>query len=226
MAQGSKGSTAKNGVVNGRTGRPPVTSRTEILAGARRVIDRDGWEKLTVRGLAGELGIGPTTMYHHVQDKESLLLLLLNEYASQIPRPDDLPTDPKERIVAATVVIHDALAAWPWAAEVLTANGFVGLFAASSLWPVETIVAATVETGRTLEQAVDVFRNIWFYTVGEILVQAHSPSRAIERDPFFTDLDPAQTPTLAEIGNAWPQLAQHPNYAGGLRAFVNGLLPD
>ncbi|MEV5967669.1 helix-turn-helix domain-containing protein [Kribbella sp. NPDC051952] len=209
---------------NGRTGRPPVTSRAEILAAARRLIDRDGWEKLTVRRLAAELGTGPTTMYHHVRDKEALLLLLLNEYASQMPRPE-LPSDPRDRIVTATIAIHDALAEWPWAAEVLTANGFVGLFAASSLWPVETVIAATVETGRTLEEAVDVFRNIWFYTVGEILVQAHSPDRAVERDPFFTDLDPTQTPHLAAIGNDWPQLATHPNYAAGLRAIVNGLLP-
>jgi AcrR family transcriptional regulator len=216
---------AQRSASNGRTGRPPVTSRAEILAAARRLIDRDGWEKLTVRRLAAELGIGPTTMYHHVRDKEALLLLLLNEYASQIPQPE-LPGDPKERIVTATIAIHDALAEWPWAAEVLTANGFVGLFAASSLWPVETIIAATVETGRTLEQAVDVFRNIWFYTVGEILVQAHSPRRAIERDPFFTDLDPAKTPHLAAIGNDWPLLATHPNYAGGLKSLINGLLPD
>ena len=39
----------------GRTGRPPVTSRAEILAAARQLIDRDGWEKLTIRRLAAEL---------------------------------------------------------------------------------------------------------------------------------------------------------------------------
>src|SRR5579875_1528408 len=65
---------------HGRTGRPPVTSRPEILAAARRLIDRDGWEKLSVRRLAAELGIGTTTLYHHLRDKEDLLLLLLNEY--------------------------------------------------------------------------------------------------------------------------------------------------
>src|SRR3954470_18770199 len=85
---------------SGRTGRPPVTSRPEILAAARRLIDRDGWEKLTVRRLAAELGIGATTLYHHVRDKEDLLLLLLNEYAGAIAQPA-LPSDPRDRIVAA-----------------------------------------------------------------------------------------------------------------------------
>src|SRR3954451_14787026 len=93
----------------GRTGRPPVTSRAQILAAARRLIDRDGWEKLTIRRLAAELGIGSTTLYPHVRDKEDLLLLLLNEYADQIPQPD-LPDEPRDRIVAAAIALHDGLA--------------------------------------------------------------------------------------------------------------------
>src|SRR4051812_40067317 len=95
-----------------RTGRPPVTSRAQILAAARQLIDRDGWETLTIRRLAAELGIGPTTLYHHVRDKEDLLLLLLDEYAGQIQHPD-LPTDPRDRIVVAATALHDSFAAWP-----------------------------------------------------------------------------------------------------------------
>src|SRR5690242_14353986 len=100
----------------GRTGRPPVTSRAEILAAARRLIDRDGWDKLTVRRLAAELSIGTTTLYHHVRDKDDLMLLVLNEYAGDIPRPD-LPRDPRERIVVAAAALHEGLAEWPWAAR-------------------------------------------------------------------------------------------------------------
>ena len=150
-----------------------MTSRPDILAAARRLIDRDGWETLTVRRLAAELGIGTTTLYHHVRDKEDLLLLLLNEYVGQIAQPV-LPSDPRERIVVAATVLHEALAAWPWAADVLTVDGFVGLLGEPALWTVETIVAGAVDAGCTLEQAVEVFRSVWYYTVGEILVRAHS----------------------------------------------------
>ncbi|MEU6756605.1 TetR/AcrR family transcriptional regulator, partial [Streptomyces sp. NPDC046685] len=47
-----------NAAPHGRVGRPPVTSRAQILIAARRLIDRDGWDKLTIRRLAGEIGIG------------------------------------------------------------------------------------------------------------------------------------------------------------------------
>jgi AcrR family transcriptional regulator len=213
----------------GRTGRPPVTSRADILAAARRLIDRDGWETLTVRRLAAELGIGTTTLYHHVRDKEDLLLLLLNEYAGQIAQPA-LPSEPRERIIVAAAALHEALAAWPWAADVLTVDGFVGVLSEPALGTVETIVAGAVDAGCTLEQAVEVFRSVWYYTVGEILVRAHSArakadgTRPAPADGFLGRVDPARLPRLAALGDQWPILAARDTYLTGLRAMVEGLL--
>lgn len=207
-----------------------MTSRAQILAAARQLIDREGWEKLTIRRLAAEAGIGATTLYHHIRNKEDLLILLLNDYVDQIERPE-LPADPRERIVTAALVMHDALAAWPWATEILTVDGFVGLLDASSLWPVETVVAGAADCGCTPEQAVDVFRNLWYYTVGEILVRAHSTGRGhtgnqhpTTRTPSFSSLDATQVPHLAAIGDQWPALAARNTYPHGIRAFINGLL--
>ncbi|MEU1042877.1 helix-turn-helix domain-containing protein [Streptomyces sp. NPDC005907] len=214
---------------HGRVGRPPVTSRTEILAATRRLIEQDGWEKLTIRRLAAEIGIGATTLYHHVRDKEDLLFLLIHEYAEQIPHPD-MPSDPRERIVASITAVHDGLAAWPWAAEVLTADGFVARLGDSALWLVETIVAGAVDYGCTPEQAVHVFRNLWYYTVGEILVRAHSARR---REEYLRSADRAaaadnpavaRMPHLSALGDRWAELSWQDTYPEALRAFVDGLL--
>jgi AcrR family transcriptional regulator len=220
---------ARPPAASGRTGRPRVTSRAEILTAARALIDREGWDKLTVRRLAAELGIGTTTLYHHVRDKEQLLLLLLNEYAGQISRPD-LPGDSRDRVVAAASALHEALATWPWAAEILTADGFVGLLGEPALWTVETIVDAAIDDGCSRQQAVTVFRSIWYYTVGEILVRAHSARARADGAPqpptggFFGQLDPSRLPRLAELGDDWPRLAARDTYPEGLRALVDGLL--
>ena len=214
---------------HGRTGRPPVTSRPEILAAARALIDRDGWEKLTVRRLATELGIGATTLYHHVRDKEDLLLLLINEYAGQITEPD-LPADPGGRIVGAATALHGALTDWPWATEVLTADGFIALLGDPALWTVETIVDGAIAGGCDSEQAVMLFRSIWYYTVGEILVRAHSsrargtvPDRP-PRDGFFGNLDAERLPRLTALGDRWPLIAARDTYRQGLQALVDGYL--
>jgi AcrR family transcriptional regulator len=213
----------------GRTGRPPVTSRAEILAAARALIDRDGWERLTIRRLAAEMGIGATTLYHHVRNKEDLLLLLLNEFAGRVPRPE-LPDEPRARILVAATALHDTLAAWPWAAEVVTNDGFVGLLDEPAVWMVEAIVAGAIDHGCTPAQAVGVFRSLWYYTVGEILVRAHSSGRRADADRpphpggFFGRLDPTRMPHLTAIGDEWPALAARDTYASGLEAFVDGLL--
>jgi AcrR family transcriptional regulator len=212
----------------GRTGRPPVTSRAQIMTAARRLIDRDGWDKLTLRRVAAELGVGTTTLYHHVRDREDLLLQLLNDHIEQTLHPD-LPSAPRDRIVAAATAIHEALAAWPWAAEVLTVDGFLGRLDEPALRVVETIVAGSVDHGCTAEQAVDVFRNVWYYTVGEILVRARSRGIAraapVGRDGFFVGgIDRSRLPHLAGIGDRWPELAARDIYPDGLAAFVDGLL--
>lgn len=223
------GIVSRTNAPHGRVGRPPVTSRTQILTAARRLIDQDGWEELTIRKLAAEIGIGATTLYHHVRDKEDLLFLLIHEYAEQIPHPD-LPSGPEDRIVEAAKAIHDALAAWPWAAEVLTTDGFIARLGDSALWLVETMVAGAVEHGCTPEQAVHIFRNIWYYTVGEILVRSHSSrrrddyERSTDRKAAFGSLGASRLPHLAALDDQWATLSWEDTYPQALRAFVNGML--
>lgn len=214
----------------GRTGRPSVTSRAEVLRGARLIIDRDGWDRLTVRRLAAELRIGPTTLYRHVGGKQDLLVMLLDEHIRALPRPD-LPTDPQERILVAALAVRDVLTDWPWVVEVLATDGFVGLLDDSALWPVEAIVAAAVEHGCTDAQAVDLFRSIWYFTLGEVLVRTRS-ARARDRQDHptaradFEAFDSASLPRLAAIGSRWPELAVRDVYSRGLRALVDGLLDE
>ncbi|MFF8837255.1 TetR/AcrR family transcriptional regulator [Streptomyces sp. NPDC015130] len=210
---------------HGRTGRPPLTSRAQILETARRLIDEDGWEKLTIRRLAGEVGVGATTLYHHIRNKDDLLLHLLNHHIGQIGRPQS-PDSPRDRIVTAATAMHDALTAWPWAAEVLSADGFVGLLDESAMWMVEDIVAGAGDHGCTHEQSVDLFRSVWYFTVGEVLVRAHSARRRAEGHPFAhrDDLDPSRVPHLAAIGTRWAALAARDVYPEALRTFVDALL--
>ncbi|MEU1133158.1 helix-turn-helix domain-containing protein [Streptomyces sp. NPDC005900] len=210
---------------HGRTGRPPVTSRPQILEAARRLIDVDGWEKLTIRRLAAELGVGATTLYHHIRNKDELLVLMLDQHLAQLGRVR-LPDDPRERVIASATAMRDALAAWPWAAEILTADGFVGLLDESALWMVEAILSGAVDCGCTPAQSVDVFRDVWYYTVGEVLVRANTARRRPDAGPltFRESFDATQVPHLAAVGGRWGELAARDIYPEGVRDFVDGLL--
>lgn len=208
-------------------GRPPRTSRADILSAARRLIDGDGWERLTIRRLAAEVGTSPATVYYHVRDKDDLVAQLVNDYADQMPRPD-FPDDPRERIVAAALLMHEVLAAWPWVVETLTSDDLVP---DSAAWLLETIIAGAVDAGADPATAVHLYRYIWYYTAGEIRVRAHSArhheelDRPTYRDELFARLDPAVYPQLAGVAGRWRSLTSQDTYAEGLRALVDGVLP-
>ncbi|MEW2354460.1 TetR/AcrR family transcriptional regulator [Spirillospora sp. NPDC029432] len=211
------------------TGRPPRISRAEIVGTARRIVAEQGVGKLTMRGLAREIGSTPMALYHHVRDKEELLLLLLDDIAASAPRPDPLPADPRERLVTVATAMHDLLAGCPWIVEVLTADD---LMAEAALWYSEHIVDAAVAAGLGLEEAVDAYRTVWYYTAGQIITTATSARRRAQderptyRDRVFAGIDPAAYPRLASVGARWTELTARDTYAEGLRALVRGLLPE
>jgi len=212
---------------SGRTGRPPVTSRAQILVAARRVIDRDGWRALTIRGLAAEVGVSAPTLYHHVHDKEDVLVQLLNAHAETVPRPD-LPDDPRGRILASATAIHEAMRELPWVVEILSADDLIG---ASGLSTVEAIIAAAVQAGCDDEYAVHLYRSIWYYTVGEMMVRSNSTrrratdDRPVYRDAVLSGSEAVSNwPQLARLADRWSDLTARDTYQLGLQALVDGLL--
>lgn len=196
------------------------------MAAAQRVIEREGVENLTMRQLANAIGSTPMAIYHHVRNKDELLLLLLDHYAESVEIPP-LPEDPRKRLVASALVMHDVLAECPWIVEVLTADD---LIAVSALWVVESILDAAVNCGLTPEQAVYVYRTIWYYTAGEIIIKASAGKRRsrsdqpVYRDRVFAELDAERLPMLASLTDRWAALTSQDTYRAGLEALVEGLL--
>ncbi|MDT0305809.1 TetR/AcrR family transcriptional regulator [Streptomyces sp. DSM 44917] len=208
-------------------GRPPRISRQEVVEKARRIVDEEGVGRLTMRRLAAEIGSTPMALYHHVRDKEELLVLLLDDYAERTLRRPEPPAHPRERIVTAAAAIHEVLAACPWIVEVLAADD---LMSRSALWFVEQIVDGLVACGLSPERAVHGYRAIWYYTAGEIVVRATAArrradeSRATYRERVFADLDPSELPRLAQVADRWAPLTAEDTYLDGLRALVDGLI--
>ncbi|MFI2609515.1 TetR/AcrR family transcriptional regulator [Kitasatospora sp. NPDC018619] len=202
-------------------------SREEVVATARRIVDEEGVGRLTMRRLATEVGSTPMALYHHVRDKEELLVLLLDDYAERALRPTALPAEPRERVLAAATAIHEALAACPWIVEVPTGDS---LMSAHSLWFVEQIVDGLLACGLSPERAVQGYRAVWYYTAGEIMVRAAAARRPADderpthRQQVFAGLDPDRLPRLAALADRWAPLTAPDTYRDGLGALVDGLL--
>lgn len=69
------------------TERPPLTAN-EIVDAALEVIDEDGLAKLSMRRLGARLGVDPMAIYHHIDDKQTLLSLVVAQVLAEMPRVD------------------------------------------------------------------------------------------------------------------------------------------
>ncbi|HEY2191758.1 MAG TPA: hypothetical protein VGH76_05580 [Actinomycetospora sp.] len=85
-------------------------SREAIVAVAREVLD-DG-AVLSMRAVAGRLGVAPNALYSHVEGREGLLDAVLDDLLTALPLPG--PTDdPAAGLTALMTATHELLLAHP-----------------------------------------------------------------------------------------------------------------
>ncbi|CAB4881271.1 unannotated protein [freshwater metagenome] len=65
-------------------GRNPARTRSEVISVALELVERDGLEALTLRGLGAALGVGHTSVYTHFKDKHELIEALVALAAADV----------------------------------------------------------------------------------------------------------------------------------------------
>lgn len=210
----------------GKAGRPPLLSQELIVAAAQRIIDEGGDGSLSMRSLARELRITPMALYHHVRNRDHLLLLLLEKKARSHPWPT-LPEEPRERLGATARLLYETLADCPFQGEILFSHE---LMAASTSWIVENFVESAVECGLAPDQAVAAYHTIWHYTAGELMVRLARERRdsrldhPVSRVRAFAAADPVLHPRLSALADRWSGLTGQDTHSRALEAIVDGLL--
>lgn len=93
--------------VQERREREKVEMRRRILDAARELFARQGYDQVTMRGIAEAIEYSPTTIYHHFKDKDEMVECLCREDFGRLQeafRTADFPADPVERIRAIGLV--------------------------------------------------------------------------------------------------------------------------
>jgi TetR/AcrR family tetracycline transcriptional repressor len=87
---------ASNSARGARGTHRPLLSRQEIVEAAARVLERDGYDGLTMRAIADELRVKAPALYWHVANKEQLQTLLYDHLMADLqfsPRGEDWRED-------------------------------------------------------------------------------------------------------------------------------------
>ncbi|GAB7181840.1 TetR/AcrR family transcriptional regulator C-terminal domain-containing protein [Kitasatospora sp. Ki12] len=104
------------------TERRKPLNRDRVLRAAVARADQSGYEGLSMRGLAQELGVVPMALYKHVANKEQLLDGMVELVVGEIDPPAEGP-DWRFAVRARVLSARRALLRHPWALRVIESRG-------------------------------------------------------------------------------------------------------
>jgi AcrR family transcriptional regulator len=105
--------------------RPPRKERStltvdQILQAAVALLDEEGIEALSMRKLAARLGVGATSLYWHVKNRDELVVLIIDAVHGEIAMPDDDPAQDWREVVSTVARdVRSTMVRHPWLVSVL-----------------------------------------------------------------------------------------------------------
>ncbi|MGW4791680.1 TetR/AcrR family transcriptional regulator C-terminal domain-containing protein [Nonomuraea sp. NPDC004297] len=103
----------------------PATSehdltRRRVVRAAIEIADAHGLSELTMRAVAGRLGVATMSLYRHVGGKDDLVMLMVDAAFAEFPlpgeRPEEWPAGWRSRLEASARIQWAAYRAHPWMA--------------------------------------------------------------------------------------------------------------
>lgn len=173
-------------------------TRQRIVEAAVELADAGGFDSLSMRNLASELGAAPMALYRHVTNKEDLLDGMVDAVFAEMYPPaigGDWIKELRERALSARA----ALQRHPWAVGLMETRLHPG--PASALHHNATM-GCLREAGFPFREAVHAYNLLDSYTYGFALQE--------QTIPFETPEESAQMAktTVGEQGSEFPYLAE------------------
>jgi AcrR family transcriptional regulator len=187
---------AKSG--DGAAQRVPLT-RKRLLAGAVAVADAGGLDALTIRSLAGELGVKPMAIYHHVAGKDEILGGMIDAVFDEIALPPTV-VDWRSAIRVRAVSARDVLRRHPWAIGLMDSRRSPG---PATLRHHEAVIATLRRAGFPLRAVGHAYSLLDSYTYGFAVQEAALPMDADDApamvEAFLEQVDRDTYPNLADL---------------------------
>jgi AcrR family transcriptional regulator len=162
--------------------RRPRFSREQITAAALRVADAEGFDAVTMKRVAGELGCGTMTLYYYVQAKTDLVALMQDAILAEILIPEgELPSHWRDAVAAIARRTRDVLLAHPWALSSLND----AQFGPNAMRHVEQSLAALDDVDLDPKARLSLWGTVDDYVFGNALhtVETLTRAAAAQRNP-------------------------------------------
>lgn len=213
----------------------------EILDAAFELLETKGFDAVSVRGVAGALGLTPTAMYTYYPNKQALLAGMVEQVLGRLrvtrgdattdaasAPVDAAPVGPRDRVHALARDLRTLLVERPGAIGLLLATPLDG---PNAMRMDEELLAAFTDGGLDLAAAGRAAHAVRVHVLGAVAFDAADADRARESDPG-PEAPGAAADTLWDDLESFPlaersrELDDDPaeRFAWGLDRLLDGLL--
>jgi TetR/AcrR family tetracycline transcriptional repressor len=169
-------------------------TQDDVIAAAFTTLEQDGLDRLTLRGVARELGAHLNSVSWYVKTKHSLIETMADTIIGTV-RIDDLPADPIERVRTVVGRYRAAMLAHRDGGR-LVAGTFTGT--GKTLRVAEVIVGALLEGDYQEPEAARLCWALVYLTLGLTQEQQSIPPES--ETPTTDVIDDGNYPALAKVG--------------------------
>jgi AcrR family transcriptional regulator len=146
--------------------RRPAYTREQIARTAIAIADAEGFEAVSMRRIAAELGAGTMTLYHYVRGKDELIALISDAIMGELLVPDDeLPDGWREGLAEIARRTFQIFNRHPWIVEHM-GEGDPSATGPSVLRHVEQTFAVTARTGLDADDQIELSSIVDDYVFG------------------------------------------------------------
>ena len=162
--------------------RKPRYSRGQIAGVALRIADTEGFDAVTMKRIAAELGAGTMTLYYYVRNKTDIVTLMQDAILADMLIPSrELPAAWRDAVTAVARRSRQVLMAHPWSMTSLND----AQFGPNAMRHVEQSLAALAGTGLAAPARLELNAAVDAYVFGNALqsIESLARARAVQSDP-------------------------------------------
>jgi AcrR family transcriptional regulator len=167
--------------------REPLTRR-RILRAALDLMDREGVEAVSMRRLGRELGVEAMSLYHHVQDKGTLLVGVIETVFEEFRMPQDTPGHWTERLRALGLEFRRLLLEHPGVMR-LMAEDHGPPTSAAAYDPMEAALSTLRGAGLSPEATVHAYQALVGFVMGHVTLELGGLFTQGEEKAHWADLE-------------------------------------
>jgi AcrR family transcriptional regulator len=182
--------------------------REDIVEAALRIVEAGGYEEMSIRSLAAELGVAPMSLYRHIRDKDDLLDEVVDRLLEMVWRPAADEDDWEGWIIDAAARLRQFLVEQPAALYVYLRHPVVSPAAIERM---DAVMGVLQRAGLDEATALSAYGTLHTYTIGFAALEA---SRAgwVPGDEGADD-----------IAHQLAAYTTGPQFLGGLRYLLEGV---